>query len=284
LPPTTLNDPPGVPPVATIAAHYDSLDFFYRDIWGEHVHHGLWLRGNESPAGAAEQMSRYALGCLQLKAGMRLADVGCGYGGTARLAAEEYGADVVGFTVSKAQKRYADRQVVSRGSVEIREHDWMQAEVPKASFDAVLSLESIEHMPSRADFLAGVRRALRPAGRFVINTWLAADKPSPWSSRNLLGPISVEGRQAPLITVGALQHMLESSGFSEVQVNELTNQVAKTWSVVIGRMLTRTLMKPRYWRLLLNSKVSDRIFALTACRIWAAYRSGAMRYAAFVCR
>jgi len=229
-------------------------------------------------------MSSYALAGLQLKPAMSLADVGCGYGGTARLAAEAYGADVVGFTVSKAQKRYADRQVVSRGSVEIRMQDWMRADVPEASFEAILSLESIEHMASRPGFLVGVRRALRPDGRFVLNTWLAADRPSRLSRRHLLGPISVEGRQAPLITTGTLQQLLESSGFSVVRASDLTHEVSKTWSVIILRILLRTLTKPRYWRLLMDSKASDRIFALTACRIWAAYRSGAMRYASFVCR
>src|SRR5205085_1479125 len=32
-----------------VARHYDELDHFYRNIWGEHVHHGLWRRGDESP-------------------------------------------------------------------------------------------------------------------------------------------------------------------------------------------------------------------------------------------
>src|ERR1017187_5825598 len=109
---------PSVPPVEAIARHYDSLDYFYRDIWGEHIHHGLWLNGRESPMEAAEQMSRSVLDRLKLRQDAHVVDVGCGYGGTARLAAEAYGAHVVGFTVSKAQKRYADRQLVSRGSVE----------------------------------------------------------------------------------------------------------------------------------------------------------------------
>jgi tocopherol O-methyltransferase len=31
-----------------VALHYDELDHFYRDVWGDHVHHGLWLRGDEA--------------------------------------------------------------------------------------------------------------------------------------------------------------------------------------------------------------------------------------------
>ena len=37
---------------AEVAAHYDALDHFYRDVWGEHVHHGWWLRGDETRAEA----------------------------------------------------------------------------------------------------------------------------------------------------------------------------------------------------------------------------------------
>lgn len=35
---------------AGVAGHYDALDVFYRDLWGERLHHGLWLTGRETPA------------------------------------------------------------------------------------------------------------------------------------------------------------------------------------------------------------------------------------------
>src|SRR5450432_3780445 len=162
MPSDIISEKLSVPPVEDIARHYDSLDYFYRDIWGEHIHHGLWLRGTESPIQAAAQMSRHALERLELTQGARLADVGCGYGGTSRLAAETYGANVVGFTISSAQKKYADVCSVSHGSVDIRLQDWAVADIAAGSFDALLSLESIEHMPDRMAFARNARRALRP--------------------------------------------------------------------------------------------------------------------------
>jgi tocopherol O-methyltransferase len=219
-----------------------------------------------------------------LPAGARLADIGCGYGGTARLAAEAHGAHVVGFTVSAAQKRYADQHTVSRGSVEIRLQDWAEAGDADGSADCILSLESIEHMPDRAAFAAHARRVLRRGGRMVVCTWLAAEGVSAWSQRHLLEPIAREGRQAALVTARELTGILHSAGFAEVLVEDVTLRVKKTWSVVIRRMLLRMLTRPRYWQLLFNSSASDRIFAVTSCRILAAYQTGCMRYALFTCR
>ncbi len=278
------NNRPAIPPVEIIARHYDSLDYFYRDIWGEHIHHGLWLSGKESPAEAAEQMSRHVLACLDLSPGARLADVGCGYGGTARLAAEIYGANVVGYTVSAAQKSYAEKRSISRGSVEIRVQDWAEAKLADGSVDALLSLESIEHMPDRGSFAREARRVLRPGGKMVVCTWLAAERVSGWSQRHLLEPISREGRQAALVTTQDLKSLLGAAGFSEVLVEDLSTQVKRTWRVVIRRMMFRLLTRRRYWQLMLDASASDRIFAITACRILTAYQTGCMRYALFSCR
>jgi hypothetical protein len=41
---------------AAVARHYDELDPFYRELWGDHVHHGLWTTGLETPAQAAENL------------------------------------------------------------------------------------------------------------------------------------------------------------------------------------------------------------------------------------
>ncbi len=229
-------------------------------------------------------MSRRVLASLKLEPGAILADVGCGYGGPARLAAELYGARVIGFTVSAAQMRYAESLAVSRGSVEIRLQDWADAKLLEGSADAVLSLESIEHMPDRLAFAREARRVLRSGGRFVVSTWLVGDHPSGWAERHLLEPIAREGRQAPLITAAALRDLLMSAGFSEVRVEDVSSQIKPTWGVIIRRMLLRLLTRPRYWRMVADAEASDRVFALTACRIWLAYRTEAMRFALFVCR
>ena len=132
------------PTIEANAGHDDSMDPNCRDVGGHPVHHGLWLSGRESQEEATEQLSVHVLSDLGLAAGFRLAVIGCGYGGTARLAAQRYGVDVVGLTLSRAQKGFGGTLAVGRGSVELRVQDWKDARFPKGSFDALISLESLE--------------------------------------------------------------------------------------------------------------------------------------------
>ena len=66
-----------------VAGHYDELDQVYRDIWGEHVHHGLWRSGRESVAEATDALTDLVAARLGVQPGERLVDIGCGYGATA---------------------------------------------------------------------------------------------------------------------------------------------------------------------------------------------------------
>src|SRR3954464_7954151 len=91
---------------ADVAAHYDELDYFYRDVWGEHVHHGLWRTGKESRAEAVRQLVEVVADAAELKRGERVCDIGCGYGATARLLAAEWGVTVQAITVSPAQYEF----------------------------------------------------------------------------------------------------------------------------------------------------------------------------------
>lgn len=58
---------------AAVAAHYDELDLFYREVWGEHVHHGFWATGRESPLAAVEALVDLMADRLDLAPGKRSA-------------------------------------------------------------------------------------------------------------------------------------------------------------------------------------------------------------------
>src|SRR5437870_5156999 len=91
-----------------VSNHYDNLDPFYREFWGEHLHHGLWISGKESSDQAVVQLLEHLVEKLNLKKGNQICDVGCGYGATSRMLVERWGAIVTGMTISKEQFLYAN--------------------------------------------------------------------------------------------------------------------------------------------------------------------------------
>jgi tocopherol O-methyltransferase len=273
---------PLTPTNESIAGHYDSLDPYYRDVWGDHVHHGLWLTGRESQGAATEQMSLHVLSSLNLAPGARIADIGCGYGGTARIAAERHGAHVVGLTLSAAQKRYGDTLSASRGSVEIRLQDWKAAEFAPGAFDALISLESLEHIADKAGFARMARHAVRPGGRVAVATWLSGEDVSRWSQKHLLDCICREAMQASLVTAAKVKETFRAAGFSLVTSEDLSPKVSRTWSVIMRRLAHRLLTRRAYWRILVKGRAEDRVFALTAARIWLGYQTGCFRFGSFV--
>ena len=84
---------------AAVAQHYDDLDPFYRELWGDHVHHGLWTTGLENPTQAVENLIACVARRLELDPGQHVCDVGCGYGATAQWLAEHHGVHVTGLTI-----------------------------------------------------------------------------------------------------------------------------------------------------------------------------------------
>ena len=73
---------PFAPP--SVARHYDELDAFYREVWGEHLHHGLWRTGRETAAEAVRHLVDVVADEARVEAGSRVCDAGSGYGATAR--------------------------------------------------------------------------------------------------------------------------------------------------------------------------------------------------------
>lgn len=271
-------------PVAQqVAHHYDELDPFYRALWGEHLHHGLWQRGDESTAEATRQLAITVATHARIQPGDTVCDVGSGYGGTARLLAHRYAAQVIGLTLSAAQARYAAAQPLSAGAPRplYLHADWLANPLAGDHFDAVIAIESTEHMADLRACFGEAWRVLRPGGRLVVCAWLARPDATPAEVRYLLEPICREGRLAAMGTAAEYQSFMQAAGFHVEQVQDVSAQVQRTWSVAIQRLLVALASDAQTWRYLLDAHRRERIFAWTVTRLWLAYRTGALRYAIF---
>lgn len=285
-----------------VASHYDELDHFYRDVWGDHVHHGLWLRGDETREQAivrlAERVAHEARIFPEGRASARpthgasgaedvqkhvppsVCDIGCGYGATAGLLAKR-GAEVTGITVSPAQHSVAQKLKKDAANLTFILGDWLTNTLPAESFDAAIAIESSEHMPDKSRFFEQAHRVLRPGGRLVICAWLAADDPSDAAQRWLLEPICREGRMPHIGTAFDYETLGLRAGLKLHQFEDVTMSVARTWPAIARRLIAKLATNPRYLRFLFNRHARNRIFAVTIFRIWIAYRIGAMRYGIF---
>ncbi|HEX8680440.1 MAG TPA: class I SAM-dependent methyltransferase [Chthoniobacterales bacterium] len=263
-----------------VASHYDELDHFYRDVWGEHVHHGLWLHGNETRDEAVLQLAERVAREAQVGPGVRVCDIGCGYGATSRLMASR-GAEVTAITISPAQYGIAAHQQRRIRNPQFLLGDWLKNDFASESFDTAIAIESSEHMPDKHEFFRQAERVLRPGGRLVICAWLAAENPSTRAQKWLLEPICREGRMPHVGSASEYEALAAGAGFNLASFEDVTRRVQRTWPAIVRRLVGKFATNPRYLQFLFSRHARNRVFALTILRIWIAYRVGAMRYGIF---
>lgn len=122
---------------------------------------------------------------LGLKPGMRVLDIGCGWGGWARFAAEKYGVEVVGITISREQLEYA-REYCLGLAIEIRLQDYRDL---NERFDRVVCIGMFEHVGHNyfRTFMKVVDRTLKEDGLFLLHT-IVGNEPigpaeAPWLTK-----------------------------------------------------------------------------------------------------
>ncbi len=149
--------------------HYDIGNDLYRRMLGERMIYscGYW---KDATTLDEAQEAKLDLICrkLDLQPGMRVLDIGCGWGGTAKFAVEHYNVEVVGITVSEEQVRLG-KEICQGLPIEIRLQDYRSLE---GVFDRILSIGMIEHVGYKnyVAFMKVVNRCLKDDGLFLLHT------------------------------------------------------------------------------------------------------------------
>lgn len=274
--------PDAVQTAANVALHYDELDPAYRRIWGEHVHHGYWRTGRETPAEATEALSDLVATKLRLAPGQSVCDIGCGYGATATRFAKHHRVSVVGFTLSARQQQVA----LARGDEGLTClcRDWLDNGLADQSFDRAYAIESSEHMVDKARFFDEAARVLRPGGRLVVCAWLEGEGARPWEVRHLLKPICAHGRLPSMGSRTDYETWAAAAGFTLESYEDVSRRVRRTWSICLRRSIMSLLVDRDIRRLALSPQTRSRSFILSLPLLLLALRTGAMRYGVFVWR
>ncbi|WP_460604316.1 class I SAM-dependent methyltransferase [Jatrophihabitans fulvus] len=163
---------------AAISHHYDLSNEFYELLLDEHMAYSSAYYTHEGQSLHDAQTAKLDLVCrkLDLKPGMRLLDVGCGWGSMILHAAEHYGVEAVGITLSAQQRDFITKRIADRGlsgKVEVRLQDYREfgeAAEDTGTFDAVSSIEMGEHVGegNYPEYVAIMNRALKPTGRLLL--------------------------------------------------------------------------------------------------------------------
>lgn len=172
-----------------ISHHYDVSNTFYEWVLGPSMAYTCACFPREDATLEEAQFHKHDLVAkkIGLKPGMRLLDVGCGWGGMVMHAAQEYGVKALGVTLSKQQAEWAQKAIADRGLSELAEVRHLDyRDVAETGFDAVSSIGLTEHigkanLPSYFSFLYG---KLKPGGRMLNHTITRPDNLAPPRKEN----------------------------------------------------------------------------------------------------
>jgi tocopherol O-methyltransferase len=222
-----------------IIEHYDFASPYYRSLWGEHLHHGYWIRGDESKETAQIQLIEHLAQLADIKTGSRVLDIGCGYGGSSLYLAKKYGASATGITISPVQVQMA-KEAAAKRNLDARFLLMDAEEMGFAQpFDLLWSVESISHYHDPRKFFASAVKFLKPGGCFALTDWFQKENISPADKKKFIQPIE-KGMMVELHGMNDYSDFLVSSGLHVVHRQDLTLDCAKSWDLALDIIKDRT--------------------------------------------
>ncbi len=202
---------------------------------------------------------RHIAAKLQIEPGMKVLDIGCGWGGLALTLAEETGAEVVGVTLSQEQHKVATKRAEERGLADRVKFHLQDYRTLDDTFDRIVSVGMFEHVGvgHYAEYFNGVKRLLTEEGVALIHTIGRLDPPgatNPWIAKYIF-----PGGYIPALSEMAAA--VEKTGLFMTDLEVLRLHYAETLKEWRRRFMAKRDMA---------AKIYDERF----CRMWEFYLAG----------
>jgi cyclopropane-fatty-acyl-phospholipid synthase len=246
---------------SAVSHHYNVSNDFYRLMLGPTMTYSCAYYERDGASLEEAQEAKYELICrkLGLQPGMRLLDVGCGWGGMVMHAARHHDVTAVGITIASEQAEYAEKRVAQEGladRIEIRLQDYR--EVDDGPFDAISSIGMFEHvgLSQLGRYFSMLESLLNERGRLLNH---AISRPDP--SRAGFAKNSFISRyvfpDGELQEVGGVVTAMHKHGLEVRDVESLREHYARTlrmWVANLERDWDRAVElvgqpRARIWRL-----------------------------------
>ncbi len=197
---------------------------------------------------------------LLLKPGMTVLDIGCGWGGMALTLARDYGARVVGVTLSEEQHAIATRRAQEAGLADRVEFRLMDYREVTETFDRIVSVGMIEHVgvPHYREYFRQVHDRLKPDGVALIHTIGRADGPG--STSPFIRKYIFPGGYVPAM----------SEAMAAIEQQNLFVDDVEVWRLHYAKTL-------RHWQERFDANIDKarEIYDDRFCRMWRFYLVGA---------
>jgi tocopherol O-methyltransferase len=230
---------------AKVVAHYNLVSPYYLALWGEHLHHGYWVTGDESIHTAQVQLIEHLAERAQIKSGSEVLDIGCGMGASSLYLTKHFHSSAIGITISSVQLEMANKAAAETGLDAAFLLMDAEAMVFDRQFDLLWSIESISHYHDRRKFFTSAAKLLKPGGTFAIIDWFKKEGLSSAQIGKFIDPIE-RGMFVELQTMDEYASYFTSNGLRVVHRENLNGNCVKTWDITLDIILR----KP-FWNLAL---------------------------------